>query len=148
LLTEGHAPAINFEINGNTYNKGYLADGIYPQWSTFVKTTPDASTKKKSHFAKCQDTIGGWCASAAFCYCQVPALTWSVSQMWECMNYCVIMHHMIIESERDEPVVDDKPFDHKVLLPNSIKCRMNLQHSSPCIKKFATETNKIIFRRI
>jgi hypothetical protein len=53
---EGQAPAVNSEINNNNYNKEYYpADGIYTQWSTYVKTIPAPNTEKRSHFTKCQE---------------------------------------------------------------------------------------------
>ena len=40
-LAEGRAPAIHYFSNGHDYIMGYcLADGIYPKWTTFVKTIP------------------------------------------------------------------------------------------------------------
>ncbi|KAK1602984.1 hypothetical protein QYE76_048189 [Lolium multiflorum] len=53
-LAEGQAPAVNFEVNGHAYNKGYyLADGIYPTYATFVKTIPSPANEMEGYFATC-----------------------------------------------------------------------------------------------
>ena len=45
-------------INGTTYNKGYyLANGIYPEWGTFVKTIALAQADKRKLYAQCQEAV-------------------------------------------------------------------------------------------
>jgi hypothetical protein len=55
-LVEGHEPEVDFEVNGRTSNKEYyLADDIYPQCSTLVKTIHDPFTVK-AWFDKYQES--------------------------------------------------------------------------------------------
>ena len=58
LLANGHAHPVNYIINGHEYRMGYyIADGIYPNWSTFVKTILCPQGLKKKHFAKAQESV-------------------------------------------------------------------------------------------
>ncbi|XP_041017973.1 uncharacterized protein LOC121260195 [Juglans microcarpa x Juglans regia] len=56
-LAQGRAPEVNYSANDNEYKMGcYLTDGIYPKWSTFVKTIPFPQGNKKTHFVAAQES--------------------------------------------------------------------------------------------
>jgi hypothetical protein len=105
-LADGDALVYNYEINGHSYNKCYyLADGIYPDWSTFVKTIREPMEEKNRRFAKRQEASrkdverAFGVLQSRWAIVRHPARTWSTEMMWEFMTACVIMHNMIVEDE-------------------------------------------------
>lgn len=47
-LMEGKAPEVEFTVNGNVYKKAYyLADGIYPDWETLIKSVTNGNKKER-----------------------------------------------------------------------------------------------------
>ena len=153
-LVKRHSPPVNFEVNGRQYNKGYyLADAIYPRWSTFVKTISNhVPGGKNAWFVKVQEACrkdverAFGVLQSRFAVVRFPALTWSKDQMWEIMTCRVILHNMIIESEQEEPVFDTEPYYRQGPLahimyrhhglPSSIFIRRSKTHR--CIKNCST----------
>jgi hypothetical protein len=124
-LAQGRAPPVNYSINGHDYTmRYYLADGIYPQWSTFVKTISAPVEAKKKHFARIQEACRKdvECAfgilQARFSIVREPARFWDEATLNDIMKACIILYNMIIEDERDSNEVQQD--DDYEQVPESI----------------------------
>ncbi|GJY48686.1 ALP1-like protein, partial [Tanacetum coccineum] len=55
-LLDDKAPVAPYVVNGVEFEKGYyLADDIYPQWATFIKSFTVANGAKRAYFKKRQE---------------------------------------------------------------------------------------------
>jgi hypothetical protein len=107
-LANGRTPEVEYWINGNPYNMGYyLADGIYPDWATLVKTISAPVSMKHKIFAAAQEscrkdverTFG--VLQTKFKIIRNPTRLWNPRQLNAIMRACVILHNMVIEDERN-----------------------------------------------
>ncbi|XP_015959547.1 uncharacterized protein LOC107483442 [Arachis duranensis] len=107
-ILNDRAPEVNYTINGNNYTMGYyLADGIYPEWATFVKSISKSQGEKRKLFAQYQE----WqrkdverafrVLQARFAIIRGPARFWEKKKLANIMRACIILHNMIVEDERD-----------------------------------------------
>jgi len=105
-LAEGRTAPVNYAINRHEYTMGYyLADVIYPNWSTFVKTIPRPLGAKKKYFASKQasarkdvERVFGVLQSR-FAIVRELVQYWDEETLANIMKACIIMHNMIIEDE-------------------------------------------------
>ena len=80
----------------------YLADVIYHNWSTFVKTIPRPLGAKRKYFASKQESAKkdverafGVLQSRFAIVCE-PVQYWDEETLANIMKACIIMHNMII----------------------------------------------------
>ena len=88
------------------YGHGYyLADGIYPTYSTIVKTVPHPSDEKRKKFAKFQE---GARKDIERCFgvlqkkwhiIEHPARSATPKRLRHIMYACILLHNMVIEDE-------------------------------------------------
>jgi hypothetical protein len=94
----------------------YLADKIYPEWATFVKTVnasqSDASQSAEDKlFSQRQESVrkdvekAFGVLQARFDIVCRPARLWKQADVINIMQACVILHNMIVEDEK-EAVID------------------------------------------
>nr|XP_043638173.1 uncharacterized protein LOC122609179 [Erigeron canadensis] len=103
-IIEDRAPDSSFTVNGTHYKKGYyLADDIYPEWSTFVKAYSCPQDEKRKKFKKFQESarkdveraFGG--LQNSWHILTQPARSKSVNRITRTMYACVILHNMKVE---------------------------------------------------
>ncbi|KAK9072430.1 hypothetical protein SSX86_008864 [Deinandra increscens subsp. villosa] len=107
-ILQGQAPRCDFHVNGNVYRKGYyLADGIYPAWSTLVKslTYPPENNLKMRYFKRRQKSARKD-VERAFGVLQSrwgiirgPSRSMDLPNIGDIMLACIILHNMIVEDE-------------------------------------------------
>ncbi|XP_062085722.1 uncharacterized protein LOC133791827 [Humulus lupulus] len=107
-ILQGQALRVEFTINGTQYNKGYyLADGIYPEWGTFVKNIPLPQGEKRKLFSRCQEAVrkdverAFGVLQSRFAIVRGPARFWQRDVLKDIMYACIILHTIIVEDERD-----------------------------------------------
>ncbi|KAK2634887.1 hypothetical protein Ddye_029679 [Dipteronia dyeriana] len=85
----------------------YLADAIYPKWSTLVQTIHDPRGPKKILFAMKQEACrkdverAFGVLQSRFAIVAGPARFWHKQILHDIMTTCVTMHNMIIADECD-----------------------------------------------
>ncbi|KAL5579403.1 hypothetical protein UlMin_011845 [Ulmus minor] len=96
-FAEGRGPHTNYSINGHEYTmRYYLVDGIYPSWSTFVKTLSSPQGNKNKYFAACQESArkdverAFGVLQSRFAIVRGPACFWDQETLNYIMKACII----------------------------------------------------------
>jgi hypothetical protein len=106
-LARGSAPEVHYTVNDNDYNMGYyLANRIYPFWTTLISGYSSPQTNKQRHFAKEQsmyrkdvECVFG-IMQAKYAIMKRPARLWSQEDLKYIVDCVIILHNMGIFYEQ------------------------------------------------
>ena len=98
---------MEFTVNDNIYSIGYyLADGIYPDWATLVKSISAPVSSKQKIYAQWQESCrkdverAFGVLRAKWKILHTPARMWNPRDLNSIIRACIILHNMVIEDER------------------------------------------------
>lgn len=116
----GHAPDYEYHIDGKPYKSCYLlCDGIYPEWSVFVKTISKPQGEKEKWFACRQEAARKDVERAfgvlqgRFAILQHPARRWNAARLRRLWKAMIIMHNMIVEDQHVHAADYDEDADEE-----------------------------------
>ncbi|KAI3459960.1 hypothetical protein Pfo_016623 [Paulownia fortunei] len=93
----GIAPPAHYVIQEKEYDMGYyLADSIYPKWSTIIQTIHDPREGYKKDVERAFGVL-----QSQFAIVAGSVHFWKKYILHDIITTCIIMHNMIIEDERD-----------------------------------------------
>ena len=105
-LLNGKAPDAPFTVNGNEYKYGYyLTDGIYPQYSTFVKAFRHPVEERDNFFKRRQEGArkdverAFGVLKAKWHIVEHAARPLDLETLRYIMYACIIMHNMVVEDK-------------------------------------------------
>ncbi|KAI3681180.1 hypothetical protein L6452_35965 [Arctium lappa] len=105
-VLQGYSPDVKFIVNGTEYTKGYyLADGIYPEWATIVKSFSCPQDLKRKKFKEMQEAArkdverAFGVLQSRWAIIRRAARFWMDTTMSDIIYACIIMHNMIVENE-------------------------------------------------
>ncbi|GKC47875.1 ALP1-like protein isoform X1 [Tanacetum coccineum] len=95
-LLNDTTPVVPYVVNGVGYEKGYyLADGIYPQWATFVKSFTVANDAKHAYIKKRQEGAQQRCRTCFWCSPMTLENNTTTSTIIPCVESCIIASYSI-----------------------------------------------------
>ncbi|XP_022023382.1 protein ALP1-like [Helianthus annuus] len=122
-IINGLAPSSAFYASDNYYKRGYyLTDGIYPEYTTFVKTFTDPIDLKRKYFKRKQESARKDIERAfgvlrkRWHVISYPARYWTKEKMHDVIYTCIILHNMILEDE-DKAICQDYNENDPSLFP-------------------------------